>query len=168
MQTRLHLGELQRILKEYEPACVCLQHVNTPRQSIGNYTLAASSKTEERALGTAIYVHNKIFYDKIVVNSAELQISAVKLQLERNNTFTIYNIYNQPNKNYDLNNLHRLINLQNPALIVGDFNAHNPIWDENCTLTDHNGNIIEQFINNNNLCCLNDSECSTYFSNTHG
>ena len=51
---------------------------------------------------------------------------------------------------------------------MGDLNAHNPIWDQNCSSPDNNGNIIEQFINNNNLCCLNDNESSTFFSKIHG
>ena len=128
----------------------------------------SSSVPQDGNLGTAIYINNKVFHDKITINNADLQISAVKLQLEKNSTFTIYNIYNQPNKNYDLSNLSRLLDLQNPVLIVGDFNAHSPIWDENCASSDHKGNMIEQFINNNNLCCLNNNEYSTYFSKTHG
>ena len=128
----------------------------------------SSSVPHDGNLGTAIYINNKVFHDKVILNNDELQISAIKLQLETNNTFIIYNLYNQPNKNYDLNNLPRLIDLQHPVLIMGDFNAHNPIWDQNCSSPDQNGIVIEQFINSNNLCCLNNNELSTYYSKTHG
>ena len=147
---------------------ICLQHTNKTFPNIGKYNLASTSVPNDGNLGTAIYIHNKVFHDKMIINNDELQMSAIKLQLENNQTFIIYNLYNQPNKNYDLTNLSRLIDFQNPILIMGDFNAHNPIWDQNCSSPDHNGNAIEQFINNNNLCCLNDNEISTYYSKTHG
>ena len=168
LQARLRLGEIQRLLKNYEPIAICLQHINKTFPSIGKYNLASSSVPNNSNLGTAIYIHNKVFYDQITITNDELQISAIKLQLENNNTFSIYNLYNQPNKNYNLSNLSTLIDLQNPVLIMGDLNAHNPIWDQNHSLPDNNGNAIEHFMNNNNLCCLNDNEISTYYSKTHG
>ena len=145
-----------------------MQHVNNPVLSIGKYYLATTSKQEEGNLGTAIYVHNKIFYNKRVLNHEQLQISAISLQID-NDKFTLCNLYNQPNKNYNIDNLQTILrNFEEPLLIVGDFNAHNPIWDENCTAPDNIGRSVEHLMNLNNLCCLNDNETSTYFSKTHG
>ena len=110
LKTRLHLGEIQRLLKNFEPTAICLQHINNPVPWIGKYLLATSSCQEEEGnLGTAIYIHPKVFYDKIQVNSKEFQLSAIRLQLE-NQKIILYNIYNQPNKNYNLSNLHTLLN----------------------------------------------------------
>ena len=168
LKTRLHLGEIQRLLKNFEPTAICLQHANNPVPSIGKYFLATSSCQEEGNLGTAIYIHQKVFYDKIQVNSDEFQISAIRLQLE-NQKIILCNIYNQPNKNYDLRHLHIILDHFNePILILGDFNAHSPIWDCNCIRSDIAGTYIEQLMDSNNLCCLNDNESNTYFSKTHG
>ena len=142
---------------------MCLQHVNAIIPNIGKYRLASSSLPEDGNLGTAIYLHHKAFHDKVVLQSAELQISAVKLRLDNNNTFMVYNCYNQPNKHYDLTHLPGLFDLQNPVLLLGDFNAHNPIWDQNCSSSSPDGGLLEQFMTTNNLCCLNDNESSTYF-----
>ena len=94
----MHLGEIQRLLKEYEPMCICLQHINTPIQLIGRYTLA-SSTSGEGLLGTAIYVHNQITYDKVAVGNNIFQISSIRLHLRNKTSFMICNIYNQPNEN---------------------------------------------------------------------
>ena len=147
---------------------LCLQHVCNPFPTIGKYKIVSSSLPENGNLGTAIYLHHKVFHDTVVLNTAELQISAVKLRLDNNNTFIVYNMYNQPSKHYDLSHLSGLLDLQGPILLTGDLNAHNPIWDRNCSSPDTNGVLLEQFITTNNLCCLNDNDSSTYFSNTHG
>ena len=81
LQTRVHLGEIQRILKEYNPIAICLQHVNNTVPSIGNYFLASSSTYEEGNLGTAIYIHNKVTYDVITISESIFQISAIKMYL---------------------------------------------------------------------------------------
>ena len=124
---------------------------------------------EERTLGTAIYVHSKLTYDKIVTRSNYLQASIIKLYLPDKKNITICNIYNQPAFKYDLGQLSNLLsNLQAPLLIVGDFNAHHHIWDTTIEEENQAGLCIEQLINDNNLCCLNDENTPTYFSKSYG
>ena len=149
--------------------CICLQHANDPIQTIGNYSLASKSTPEVGNLGTAIYVHNKITYDNVAINDTLFQITAIRLHLHDNTIITLCNLYNQPNQNYNLDQLPNLLsNLQQPILIVGDFNAHHQLWDINTQNADQAGMQIEQMIINNNYCCLNESEVATYFSKTHG
>ena len=168
LKTRIRLGEIQRLLKLYEPIAICLQHTNETIPTIGNYTLASHSVPSINELGTAIYVNNKITYDNILINNPEFQLSGIKLHLN-SNTFNLYNIYNQPSCNYELQNLPQILpNTREDFLLVGDFNAHNPLWDAFCNEADADGNKIEQMINNHNLCILNDGDISTYFSKSHG
>ena len=56
------MGEIQRLLKQYEPLAICLQHTNETIPKIGNYNLAAHSIPNVNTLGTAIYVNNRITY----------------------------------------------------------------------------------------------------------
>ena len=108
-----------------------------------------------------------MFYDKITINNNEFQVSAIRIQLE-NQKYILCNVYNQPSKNYDFDNLQTIFNnFHEPMIVLGDFNAHNPIWDCNTVTSDQAGNLIENLMNVNNLCCLNDNETSTYFSKTH-
>ena len=165
----MHLGEIQRLLKEYEPICICLQHVNTLVQTIGKYSLAASSISEEGTLGTAIYVHHKITFDKILLNDNYLQNSVLKLYISGTISITLCNIYNQPNQHYNLNQLSNFLsNLQQPTLLLGDFNAHHPLWDINKENADVYGEQIENLLLDYNYCCLNEEDSPTYFSRTHG
>ena len=155
---------MQRLLKEQEPMCICIQHVNTPVPSIGHYYLASSSIAGERLLGTAIYVHNQVTFDKITINNTSFQISAIRLHLPNKNSLILCNLYNQPGENYDLAQLPNILTqFQEPLLIVGDFNAHHPLWDVNVTDSNQAGNDIEQLILNYNYCCLNEEDAPTYF-----
>ena len=81
------MGEIQRLLKQYEPLAVCLQHTNETIPKIGNYSLAAHSIPDVNTLGTAIYVNNHITYDNILIHNSEFQLSGIKLCL---NTSTFY------------------------------------------------------------------------------
>ena len=165
----MHLGEIQRLLKEYEPIAVCLQHVNDRISQIGNYFLASSSVPSEGALGTAIYVHHKVLYDNITFQTGEMQVSALRLYLNKNYYFNLYNLYNQPNCHYNLQHLDNVLNnVRDDFLLVGDFNAHSPVWDIHLSEADNNGVHVESFVDRNNLCILNDSEMNTYYSKTHG
>ena len=149
--------------------CICLQHIGTNAIQIRNYQIANEYIANNNKLGTAIYVHNKLTFDKIHLPNTPCQISAIKLYMPNNKKITICNLYNQPNQNYDLSQLPRVIeNLTKPTLVLGDFNAHHPLWDENCIDTNDHGKKIGDFILNSNFCCLNEDEVATYFSKTHG
>ncbi|XP_047740982.1 mucin-3A-like [Hyalella azteca] len=81
-----------------------------------------------------------------------IQAVAVRLQLHR--LLTVCNIYVPPRyplSIYDLVQLSR--QLPPPYLIIGDFNARNPIWGD--TNTNQHGDIVEQFLVEADLCLLN-------------
>ena len=77
-------------------------------------------------------------------------------------------MYNQPNHQYDLKQLPNLLShFQQPLLIMGDFNAHHPLWDDNVQEADEAGKEIEKLMLDQNYCCLNTEDSHTYFSKTH-
>ena len=69
--------------------------------------------------------------------------------------FTICSIYAPPNKYIDIKDLeHLLSQIQEPVMILGDFNSHNPLWgSEHLT---PKGRVIETFMSQNDLCLYND------------
>ena len=86
----------------------------------------------------------------------------------QNKVITICNTYNQPSKYYHFNRFTNIFNnFPQPILVVGDFNAHHPLWDEGIIDANCSGTDLEEIITNNNYCCLNESDIPTYFSKTH-
>ena len=164
----MRMGEFQRVLRDFSPMCICLQHVGLNPIPVRYYQVASSSPTGNGKLGTAIYVHNKITFELLELPVSNYQITAIKLNLPDNNIITICNLYNQPEFGSNFVDLPDIVNnLPHPLMLVGDFNAHNPLWNDSY-VSDRSGNNLEDFILNNNFCCLNENDIPTYFSNTHG
>ena len=149
--------------------CICVQHIGPNAIPVRNYQIACCSPTSDGRLGTAIYVHNRLSFKVLTpsVHQYPYQMTAIELFLPDSNKITICNIYNQPDFNSNFEDLPQLVNnFSHPVLLVGDFNAHHPLWDELHNV-DSKGVNIESFILNSNFCCLNENDCPTYFSNTH-
>ena len=144
IKSRIGVGELQRLITNYNPICLCLQHIGEQDTNIKNYKLVSQSIKNTTELGTAIYVRNDITVDHIAVQTSEFQYSATVLQLSATNKFTLCNIYNQPIFNYNFENLKNILNnLPRPYLLLGDFNVHSPLWEEDCITADVPGKKVE-------------------------
>ena len=107
--------------------------------------------------GVALFIRENIPYKEITLTTP---LTAIAAQITINSTLTICNIYVPPSRAIDQSLLQNLYQqLPQPCLIVGDFNAHNRLWDSTYqTNTDQRGRIMENFINNNNLILLNNGD----------
>ena len=77
---------------------------------------------------------------------------------------TICSLYLPPDLHFDYDDIHSLIcQLPTPFIIMGDFNAHNPLWGGD-TL-DAKGKIIENILDSNSLVLYNDK--SMTYHNVH-
>ena len=161
-------GELLRLLNLYNPIAICLQHTNYDLPNIGNYYRVSNFNCQNNELGTAIYINKKASCNPVSINDNCCQMTAIELVLEKQKTINLYNMYNQPNKNYNLNAIKRNIKHSKNLLLVGDLNAHSPLWDIKRITADKKGKTLEKYVDQNNLCILNHPEASTYFSRTHG
>ena len=167
LKTRHHNGELKRLVRQYNPIALCLQHTNHTLNAFDQYNLATSYTQNDKELGTAIYVHKKIAYQNLKTQTLNVQASLVKIFLNNNMYIILCNMYNQPSCKYNLNTIQKTIKNQKNVLLVGDFNSHSPLWNNDNRSSDHNGKLMEKLIENNNLNLLNDPEIRTYFSRTH-
>ena len=123
--TRVRLGEFQRLLQEYVPMCICVQHVGQFDSNILNYELVSQSHNTNNELGTSIYVHCKLTFHIIPIPNAFLQHSPVILHIAGDSSITTCNIYKQPAYHYDMSVLQEFINsLPQPVLLMGDFDRH--------------------------------------------
>ena len=87
--------------------------------------------------------------------NTNLQAKAVRVTL--NKPLTICSIYIAPTENFTKQQLIDVHDqLKPPFLILGDFNAHSPLWEKKCQESDTRAKIIEDFLIQSNSCLLND------------
>ena len=99
--------------------------------------------------GSAIIIHKSLQYSLLDLNTT-LQAVAVNVILDKQ--VTICSLYLPPRCGFTENDLQSLINqLPAPFLLLGDFNAHNPLWGGN--MLDSGGKIIEDIIDRNPITC---------------
>lgn len=110
--------------------------------------------------GVAIFVRNDVSADEfnIITN---FQAIAVKIKL--NVDIVVCNLYLPGSTSFSKGELVNLLGLN--FLIVGDFNAHNPLWGSKSI--DHRGKIIEEIIDDNEISLLNENQ-PTFLSNSYG
>ena len=144
------------LLKEYEPAALCLQETHlkdTDTISIRNYTAfhTFSANNGRAAGGVSIFINNNAPHSHIPLNTNS-QAVAVSTTLHR--VITLCSIYIPPSSRLSPKDLDDLIpQLPSPFILLGDFNGHNILWGSK-DINDK-GRIIESFIDNHGLCLYN-------------
>ena len=162
---RARAEELKVLLRDHDPGILCLQEtkLGDGMFNLGlNYSLYRSAPPAgDRAKGgAAVAVHKRLQHSAIALNT-NLQAVAVRVTLEKE--ITICSIYLPPDFNYSVADVQFLINqLPGPFFLLGDFNAHNPLWDNRVgVISDNKGQVIEDLVDNNTITILNDGS-STY------
>ena len=115
--------------------------------------------------GIAILVRSDICVKKIdlvdYVNSV-LEVQAVTIY-SNDKKLDILNIYN-PNVNVSVGEFeHYFGQLCQDKVIVGDFNAHNNMWDTNSIENSSGDSLCQVLLNDPNLCLLTPTNFPTYF-----
>lgn len=159
---KANYDEIQLLLNDHDPAVICLQETYLKDQNpisfrnynIFNYFAVGDGRGNG---GVSIVVNNKCPSSQINLNT-HLQAVAVSVTLHR--TISICSVYIPPKFVLKDRDLDELVNqLPSPYLLLGDFNGHNFIWGSSDV--NEKGRIIENFINQNNLCLFN-SKTPTY------
>ena len=156
--------QVELLQQKYNPKIVCLQETyHTANKPVGMRNYAAYNtpppQQPARAKGcAAILISKNVPHTHIAINT-NLQALAVRATLHR--VVTICNLYLPPSQNIDYDDLRNLVNqLPSPFLLVGDLNAHSPIWGNKNT--DQKGKFVEKLLDDFNLCIFND-KTPTYF-----
>ncbi len=156
-----NLEELLLLINNYEPVTICLQETKLHAHgnlNINTYTSYLKNVTADTAHGgVAVLVHKDIPQKQIQLVT-NLQAVAARVSLFK--CITICSIYlppDQPIIESELNDL--LMQLPTPILLIGDYNSHSPLWG--CSYLDNKGHQIEDFLNKNTLCILNEKQ-TTY------
>ena len=150
--------EIQRLITELNPTTISLQETKLNENSyiINNEYTVHNKKSPQNpnSGGVAIGIHKKVNYQLLNIQT-NLQVIAVKI-IDSQQT-TICNIYLPPNQTFPYEELSQLIDqLQQPLLILGDFNAHDPLWGDH--RTDQRGRLLSDLILKKDLVILNSPE----------
>ena len=158
--------ELKKLLSDLSPACVCLQETMLGMYSPvppSGYTIITSPNNEPiPGQGLAFLVHNSIAYTKIQIHS-DLQVQAIRAHISK--PITVCNIYLNPNQQIYQHSIENLIlQLPEPFLIVGDFNAKHTLWGD--ASVDRRGRTIESIILDKNISILNTGQPTNFHTQT--
>lgn len=160
---------LRLLINKYEPDIIALQETrfkNNNRIDINHYICIMKNRNSA-AGGVAIYIKNSISTQRVNLNTLH---EAIAIQVLADIKITICNVYFPPHsENYsiDKSEVQNIVSqLPTPFLMIGDVNAHNPLWggDKNCG----RGKMFEEIIDCNNHVSILNSGSFTHFSIFNG
>ena len=160
---RAHMEDLKLLIAENNPEYICLQET---KQNEQQYQIDKNYKTyNEIAMGDhsnkggiSIAIKKNIPHEKINLRTT---LHAIALKVHTRKFKSICNIYLPPSETFQTDDLTEVFaQLPTPCIVVGDMNAHSPMWHD--PRQDNRGRKIEKFLDDNNLTCLNTSG-PTYF-----
>ena len=104
--------------------------------------------------GVAIFIHTSVPFQELHIAS---NLQAIAARIGAPLDITICNLYIPGSQALSEANLTQVLaQLPPPYVVLGDFNAHNPMWGSG--RFDTRGRMIEHFIVENGLCLLNTGE----------
>ena len=161
--------DLKVLLSETNPECLCLQELKLPDvvsapkfdRNYNTYFRLPLDNTHSKG-GVMIAVKKNIQHTQLPLNTT---LQAVAVTIHGQKIKSLCSIYLPPAEIIEIDKLLDIVSqLPKPTLLMGDFNAHSPLWYD--ARQDHRGILVEQLIALENLVCLNNDH-PTYF-NTHG
>ena len=157
-----NIDEVQQLLAQHNVSVLCLQETKLSDPfafSMRGYsgTFKHGPCVDRPAGGVGVIVRDDIPHTPVTL-STPLQACAVQVTVGK--MVTVCSLYLPGRQALNPKELDELFRqLPSPALIVGDFNSHNPLWGS--SICNVRGKQIEDFINRHDLCILN-SDSPTY------
>ena len=160
--------EICVLQQEENPSVFCLQE--TFLKTVDNISIKGFNSyhhihtdCQKPSGGSSIFVKSSCPQRKINLNT-ELQAIAISVTLDRE--ITICSVYIPPSFSLKIEHLDSLLKqLPSPYLLLGDFNGHNILWGNK--ENNSRGELIENFITNNDICLMNDKS-NTYMHDPTG
>lgn len=155
---KTHYCDLKLILVQQTPFCICLQESHLkPDEAFslrGYVSFRKDVEPDQRARGgVAIFLKDNLSSNRIRLRT---RLQAVAIQIDFPIRTTICNVY-LPHFDWNIDDLNELAaQLPTPYIILGDFNAHNPIWGS--SHLDPRGRLVEDFVYENGIILLNTGE----------
>ena len=147
--------DIELLLSQHSPVALCLQETKLKdgnnNQSFKHHNTYYYNTISGNG-GVAIVVKNSIVHSAVTLQTS-LQAVAVRITLD-NKCFTLCSLYIPPSDTLKLSQLDTLYKqLPSPAILMGDFNSHNPLWGSSGT--NLKGHEVEKFILSHDLVIYN-------------
>ena len=162
------LGPFKIFLYSERPHIVCLCETwlkSSRLPSFINYSSFFKCRPDRAGGGLAILVRNDVNISPkqlIEYANSKLEVQAVTVHCERS-TMDIMNIYN-PNLNVsDMEFTFYFEQLSANKLILGDFNAHHPLWDTRHPENPTGNHLVQSLLHNPDLSVITPVNLNTYF-----
>jgi endonuclease/exonuclease/phosphatase family metal-dependent hydrolase len=156
-----HKEELAISIRDFNPSIICLQETHfkaTDNGFLKGYTVERlDDLTGHRAHGgVTIAVREALYTSRIRLNTP---FQAVAVTVYAPQHITVCNVYLPESAPVTRSNLEALVQqLPRPFLLLGDFNAHDPLWGSTRSQSTRRGRILASFIEDFNLLLLNNGE----------
>lgn len=155
-----HYEDLKILITEYKPNFICIQETRLNEFNLpilNNYNIEYKNIYDAHISsgGVLIAIKQQYEYEIIDINTS---LQAIIIKVYNPIVFYLCTIYLPPQYDREImKHFEELISkIPQPFLIVGDFNAKNPIWgDKN---TDSRGDKLEKIIHDHDLVVLNNGE----------
>ena len=130
-----------------------------------NYNSEWEHRTTGLGGGLGLLIRDNIQYKTLALNkyrSGVLEVQAIEVYLNRNDVISVLNIYN-PNKNLlEAEIRHYISQLGNKFIILGDFNGHTRLLDDQVINSNRTGKTIENICINDPICLINPQNLYTH------
>ena len=143
---RANFEELRLLCNQYKHQIIAVQECQLRKDKIINLTgfsgLTKSSPGDNATGGVTLYINNSVLFSEIKL---DIDLQAVAVRVSANKTLTVCNIYIPSSLDVSFSDLEHLIQqLPAPFVLVGDLNAHSPLWGD--VRQDSRGQMVEQNI----------------------
>ena len=140
---RANFEELRLLCNQYNPQAVAVQECQLRKDNIIDLTvfsgITKSSSGDNATGGVTLYINKSVLFSEIELNT-DLQAVAVRVSAKKTLT-----VYLPPSLDINFSDLEHLIQqLPAPFVLVGDLNAHSPLWGD--VRRDSRGQIVEKII----------------------
>lgn len=151
---------------ENSPDVICIQETFLKEKNnnieIQNYNIERRDRSDGPKGGVATLIKKKFSYS-LITPEPDIEEISIEINLEKSHEkLVICNVYNPPGNKINDEIYNRIASRPN-LILLGDFNAHHPMFGG--TIKDTEGKALDELIDNNNLCILNDKS-GTYITNS--
>ena len=167
---RSNREDIELLIHENNPAVICLQETKLSstqnmRHTFKYHSTYYHNNSDSSDGGVGIIVQNSCPHSLLDLNT-DLEVIAVHVTLG-DKSYIFGSIYVSPSVTVTELQFNNLIKqFKHPYLLLGDFNAHSPLWGTqyqnssiqwgNCS-QNNTGKVIEKIIDNHDLILLNNS-----------
>lgn len=156
--------DVTELLEEHRPIAFGLQETHlkdTHSNVLRHFQVFRKDRVDSLHIsgGSAVVVQRSAACVEVPLNT-NLEAVATRILIDR--LITVCSVYIPPNYPLQYVELESLVDqLPPPFLLLGDFNAHNPLWGSG--RRDARGALVERLLLSGGLCLLNTTE-ATHFS----